>query len=169
MITCNTDWVSIMYQNKEYKGIIYAVCNIGKSIEFTVIQFSWILWVQVHTSHTYVYPQANTPNKSYYTFITLFHPRKYSHSHKLLKNQLFIWSLFLNNCTVAGKEQTLTWDVILDRLETVSLSELLRQHEDRSLHHDELVVTDVQFFLGEGKSPQHRDTDPLEKRYRKKM
>lgn len=57
--------------------------------------------------------------------------------------------------------------MILDRLETVSLSELLRQHEDRSLHHDELVVTDVQFLLGEGKSPQHRDTDPLKKRYKK--
>lgn len=59
--------------------------------------------------------------------------------------------------------------MILDRLETVSLSELLRQHEDWSLHHDELVVTDVQFFLGEGKSPQHRDTDPLTKGTEKKM
>lgn len=56
-----------MYQNKEYKGIKYAVCNIGKSIEFTVIQFSWILWVQVHTSHTYVYIHKLTPLTNHIT------------------------------------------------------------------------------------------------------
>ena len=53
--------------------------------------------------------------------------------------------------------------MVLDRLESVSLSKFFRQHKYRSLHHDKLVVTNVQLLLCEGEGPQHRDADPLEK------